>query len=489
MSSHNLPSWVSLPAEIRLQILESIAHEKPYGWSSLASICKEWQYVFEKENYKKLKVRSSRLGQFESMVPLYKRHFIRHIWFDIELPRYKTRCCSRRCSSVKNMGRTVTKAIRKIYSILSTWKADNGLTLELNVVSPTDREHWFSNWHFSTDFVEDGDDEKSATYHDAYQNHDDPDHGWVHGTQLEAPSPQAVSQLLYPVQLEEFDSEPLPVVKAVTQLVIRRQLRRRILSFSLAELLSKLPCLESIVYEPWISTDSWMVFDDEYLSQVIQHQLPPSVQRLVMFRESTTSYDESLVVAGQANRTGHRDSYDTAFALKSLELHHLAASFIIDAEHMFQLCQPTWTWLNLETLSLTSQLLQKNDDENRGGDLEGLICRAAQLVRQMPKLKTLVLWNGEQNNACAFIYSVERNGYPFITWRGTWDLEMSQRIIEAWREVASRFPTDRLGVRREHIGETIGSHADAIYYLRLPLQVVEPESLWQMRRETRSFLI
>lgn len=205
-----------------------------------------------------------------------------------------------------------------------------------------------------------------------------------------------------------------------------------------------------------------------------------------MFQESTRSYNGELVVTGQGNRIGHRERYDIAFTNKSLELQHLAASFIVDAEHMFDLCQPTWTWPNLETLSLTSQLLESGDEKRR--DLEGLLCRAAQLVQQMPKLKTLVMWNGGHNNACAFIYSVEKR-QPVITWRGTWALEMSPLVIEAWQEVASAFPTGVLGVRKEHIGEWIGSHADAISYLRLPLQVVEPESLWQMRRETRSFLI
>lgn len=261
MASHGSTSWTSLPAEIRLRILGHITHEKPHGWVSLASVCKEWQTVVEKENYRKLKLRSSRLGEFESMVPPQKRQLIRHIWLDIELRRYGTRCCSKRHSSMKTMGCTVTKAIRRIYSILSSWETGNELTLELNVVCPSDHEHWFSNLHFSSDCVDDG--EESAKRYEADYPHHDPRHGWLHGAQVEVAENSAMSQLLYPIRLDEFDAKPLPTVKAVTQFVIRRQLRRRILSFSLAELLEKLPCLENVVYEPWLSKERYMELDNQ----------------------------------------------------------------------------------------------------------------------------------------------------------------------------------------------------------------------------------
>ncbi|EHK48800.1 hypothetical protein TRIATDRAFT_191778 [Trichoderma atroviride IMI 206040] len=404
MTSRNPTSWASLPAELRLKILEPIIHEKPPGWTSLASVCKEWQPVFEKENYKKIKLRSSRLGEFESMVPPQKRHLIRHVWLDIELRRYSTRCCTKRNSQLKTLGPTVTKAIRRIFSILSNWEAGNGLTLELNVVCPSDSEHWFRNLHFSSDCV---DDEELATRGEADHHHHDPSHGWLHGAQVEAPARSAMYQLF----------------------------------------------------------------------------LPKSVQRVVMFQESTELYNALSSFDGQRQRLGHHDRYDEAFAHKSLELHHLAVSFMVDAEQMFTNCQPTWIWPNLQTLSLTSLILQS--DVGKRGAIEALLCRAGELVRQMPKMRTLVLWNGGKDHACAFMYCVDENDYPSITWRGTWDMVMSPRIVESWQDVASTFPSCRLDVRNEHIGETVGSHGDAIYYLRLPLQVVEPASLWQMRREAR----
>lgn len=147
LASHtSTTSWTSLPAEIRLIILELVAHQKHPGWASLASVCREWQVILEKSNYRKLKVPSSRLGEFKSMVPPHKRQLVRHIWFDIELRRYSTRCCSKRRSLLKNMGLSVTKAIWKMYSILRSWEPANELTLELNVVCPTDSEHFFQEF-------------------------------------------------------------------------------------------------------------------------------------------------------------------------------------------------------------------------------------------------------------------------------------------------------------------------------------------------------
>lgn len=205
----------------------------------------------------------------------------------------------------------------------------------------------------------------------------------------------------------------------------------------------------------------------------------------MIFQDSHKFYDTLPQKATQP-LLGHRDRYGVAFAFKSLELHHLAVSFMVNAEDMFRKCLPTWIWPNLETLSLTSQLLRS--DNERRDKIEALLCRAGNVVRQMPKMRTLVLWNGGKDHACAFIYCLERNDYPSITWRGTWSLEMGPCIIESWQNVASTFPSCRLDIRKEHIGETLRSHGDAIYYLRLPLQVVDPASLWQIRREARGFV-
>jgi hypothetical protein len=51
---------------------------------------------------------------------------------------------------------------------------------------------------------------------------------------------------------------------------------------------------------------------------------------------------------------------------------------------------------------------------------------AARNALQMPKLRTLVLWNGEEWNACAFMYQVEAD-YVYMTWRGKLGPELQPR--------------------------------------------------------------
>ena len=94
----------------------------------------------------------------------------------------------------------------------------------------------------------------------------------------------------------------------------------------------------------------------------------------------------------------------------------------------------------------------------------------------MPRLRTLVLWNGVKGNACAFIYHTDRDR-AYVTWRGTWDLELSPRVVRIWRGVALESRSCALQVSKQQV------HGDAIYRLGLPCQVVAPASLWQIRRE------
>ena len=171
------------------------------------------------------------------------------------------------------------------------------------------------------------------------------------------------------------------------------------------------------------------------------------------------------------------------FASKSLELQHLAVSFIVNAEELFRHCQSTWDWLHLQSLALTSQLLQ--DDEEKRKQIEALLCLAGALAQKMPKLQTFVLWNGGKAHACAFIFRIDRDSAS-VTWRGTWQLELSPLVVKSWQLAASKRTLSKLEIKQERIRGVIKSHGDAIYHLGLPCQVIDPASLWQIRREGRS---
>ncbi|KAL6700850.1 hypothetical protein J3F84DRAFT_132712 [Trichoderma pleuroticola] len=144
---------VHLPPEIRIMILKIVANQKHPGWASLASVCREWQDVLEEINFHKISLQVSHLDDFAVLSP-QKRKLIHHIYFSIELPRYRYRCCSERRSRLVDINPIVNEAVRRLFSILSLWVPSGNLALELNVYSPSDCEHWFKKIHLSSDNVD-----------------------------------------------------------------------------------------------------------------------------------------------------------------------------------------------------------------------------------------------------------------------------------------------------------------------------------------------
>lgn len=253
-------SWTSIPLEIRLMILEEVSRQKHRGWASCAAVCKEWQVVIEKRNFHRLKLRISCLQELEDIV-IRQRPLVQHLWLNIELPRYTCRCCrwSESMSQISRHSSIVRNSILKLFSILSTWQPTGGLVLELNAYSPSDSEHWFKYLYSGPNYDDNGDviQQKEATteWHD-------PDHGWADGRQFEAPGVGAITRSLSPLCFSLPNN--IPMVHAVTGLVIRRQLRRQFVPAALRLLWERLPRLESIVYEPWrICRLPWKISRDE----------------------------------------------------------------------------------------------------------------------------------------------------------------------------------------------------------------------------------
>lgn len=216
-------------------------------------------------------------------------------------------------------------------------------------------------------------------------------------------------------------------------------------------------------------------------------QLSKAVTSLVVFQDSRDFYKVLPRQQPSKDLTPHtinhiaiRDGLGDIFARKSLRLEHMAVSFMVDAKDVLRHCKPAWTWPQLKSVALTSQLLRNNPDTH--SSLEDLLCRAAALAKRMPELDTLVLWNGAKGNACAFIYRV-KGCRVSITWRGTWRLEMSPKVVEAWNSVALTRSWHEIEMYQERVVGVVNCVGDAIHHLRLPCQVAEPASLWQMRRE------
>jgi hypothetical protein len=246
------PCWTTLPAEIHLLILEAITQQKHPGWASSAAVCKEWQFVIERENFRQLKLHVPCLDDFER-IAVRRQHLVHYISLDIELPCYTCRCCywsesetwERRNSSI------VSKDIWKLFSILSGWTLakQQGLALELSAYSPSDSDHWFKHYRFGSGRVGDDEDDVVSGRDMGSGLLDDPKHGWRNAQQETPPPRLAVLRLFAAINLR-FPAE-LPRVDVVTRLTIRRQLRRRLQPTALQLVLGKLSRLEHMVYEPW----------------------------------------------------------------------------------------------------------------------------------------------------------------------------------------------------------------------------------------------
>ena len=168
----------------------------------------------------------------------------------------------------------------------------------------------------------------------------------------------------------------------------------------------------------------------------------------------------------------------------SLGLEHLAASFVSDASHFFATCQKWTVWHRLESLALTSNLLQP---QQRSVCINDLLETVALVAMKMPRLKSMELWNGRAGFAGVFQYQISESDWAAkITWRGTWDLPLEPRVLKAWQAVASERVDCKLQVVTEILDASlvITSHGDAIRYLRLLNTVVHPVSLWQIQKET-----
>ncbi|KAJ4987981.1 hypothetical protein SVAN01_06556 [Stagonosporopsis vannaccii] len=474
--------WLSLPADIRLLMLDEISGQKQPGWAQCAAVCKEWQAILEPKNFSQLALEPSCLDDLETLV-IRQRPLVQHICLNIDLPRYACRSCKRNDMMSTRRSALFRRAILRLFSILSTWKPTGRLTLELSASSPSDSQHWFKHYCFGPGHEDTRDwtqQEKAIRWHD-------PKHGWVDGQQVKTPAPPAIMRLFSPLCLNV--PQTLPVVQAVTSFCIRRQLRHELFPEVLKALWEKLPRLESIIYELWRARRHHYQIACAYeLAFLVQRSLPKHVKRVSIFKD----FNDQLELALK-NATSHLGRHveatsavdlelAKAFAAKSHHLEHLSISYMIDAHQFFTSCQQLpCTWNLLQSLTLTSSTLARTVPHHH---VYALLRSASSVALKMPQLQTMVLWNTEPRQACAVIYQqhTATTAMATLTWRGTWNLDLSDDVVESWKKVAPG--PCYLRLEKEALRDVdIRSHGDAIHHLRLPDGVVDSASLCQIRHE------
>ncbi|KAH6632554.1 hypothetical protein F5144DRAFT_489282, partial [Chaetomium tenue] len=229
------------------------------------------------------------------------------------------------------------------------------------------------------------------------------------------------------------------------------------------------------------------------LFQLVQDRLPQSLKRVSVFEEFSESLGRILETGPLMPWQQQREELEfyrivdprigMAFAARSVAFEQLSVAYMVNAEDLFSHAarNSSWTWHHLKSLALTSQILRDTLRSRRG--IDDLLYLAGNTVSRMPKLQDFALWNGIKGEACAFIYRRD-GGRASITWRGTWDLELSPRVVNAWQCVAmDSHLCGALQIGKQRVHSAIGSHGDASHCLHLPCPVVAPASLWQMQRE------
>jgi hypothetical protein len=91
--------WRRLPTEIRSMILEIIAENyrfKPeqYVLAGYASVCREWQPVFEQRNFQRLVLDQERISDLEQfMGTRQRRDYLGHLFLRVRLDDYDCTVC------------------------------------------------------------------------------------------------------------------------------------------------------------------------------------------------------------------------------------------------------------------------------------------------------------------------------------------------------------------------------------------------------------
>lgn len=258
--------WAGLPEDIRLMILQTLLHTPGRKFSRLAVVSREWQAIFERHNFARLRLTPSCLAEFASKTQR-NRHLVRYIWFCLELEEYD---CASALESVHmlthNDENTFASGFQTLFSTLSTWGPDSGILLDISVYSPSDLKHWAQYLPLSPDIPPNERGRDQDTLQPLLPSERHYKNDWTTGSEecechLVSTLEEKFGMIGNPEsrfdahEREELWWQGLPLVPAIAGLLLRQQTRRQWYPFTLANICSRLPRLNEIYYEPWLDTE------------------------------------------------------------------------------------------------------------------------------------------------------------------------------------------------------------------------------------------
>lgn len=259
-------SWNIFPPEIRIFILEALIQDS-CSLAGMATVSREWQPVIEHHNFARIRLTPSRLADFGPMTTR-NRGLVRYLWFCLELEEYDCTLCAPENPDISVLSEAentmITTAFQGLFSTLSACESSGNLLLGISAYSPSDSQHWFKYLTFESDDPPYGHEPGRWPRQSTPAQLDDRQHGWVSGIQDSAPTENSINKVLEDIMGEgpfAKDEEEyrwwrqLPLIPAVTGMLLRQQTRRRWKPKALANMLSRVPNLNETHYEPWREWD------------------------------------------------------------------------------------------------------------------------------------------------------------------------------------------------------------------------------------------
>lgn len=435
--------WAYLPVELREMILEALEDALQGGKAaSYASVCKEFNNYLEPYIFKRIKLSVRRIHESEDIITQRRRQFVQFLWFRLE--RFVKLDATPVGFRTHMDDAAFCYGIFYLFQLLSEWEdrdeGQPGIVLELTAFSAADPDGSMKDIIpkelRDVDITEDSDSLNAMYDKYALQTM----RSWSeevrkHHIML---TPFYVSP-----DFSNTPAMPFPSVKVITDLTVRRQMHSSFFAKYMGPLVTALPKLEFITYEPSSAlTRQWDVEGLDINAHVkavenIIRAMPSSIRRLQVFED-----DVSMYCPGYREPRSNRSALGRLVAdlSQNKEPEALAMSFIIDAEDFFSdFLTPQITrspdklgWINLTSLVLTSSRITPWSCQS----VSALLVAAARAARHMPRLEIMEIYNAEPRDIGGiFTYIHDKEG-SFLCWEATWKWELPPEVIRVWQRAA-----------------------------------------------------
>jgi hypothetical protein len=505
--------WEHLPLELRIMIFKMVldppVERTQYIQSACATVCREWNYFFERETFNHLILHQLDVAEFCRIVQGQRKTFVKRIWLRLELPEYDCESCNKRQSTeeFKDHKFLFTNAVWDLFAFLSTWNirgkfgvGGSGVTLELSAHSPSDSKH------FCKELARRSDDTPWERNEFPEKDYHDRRHCWRHGVQIRQPSFDAMLRVFGGLNGLKFDlrapsarkmNRTLPKVRVIKELILRRQFYRVFsVPNALQPIIESCTQLQSLSYETWRGINNKKGCNGGRLRDLGHHILFSDVFKYSRSLRKVSIFEDFSCVLRNRKRV-RNPLLGRALARSSQNFTDLHAAFNVDARDFFYAFNPKdiprekgfyafnpkdipremggMGW-KLKTLSLTCGF--------RDPLVRDRVIRLAAVVvfERMPQLECMELWNGEWGHACVFRYQrwVERARISLLSTRRPLGAE-ARRF---WGKVARRHGIENL--QEEYVSldaRLIKSHVSVFRHLLLVDRLLQPISRYQMQFE------